>query len=168
MAFQEGNTFVYGEQPSASKMDQLWRNDDALYNGGLAAGAIQAAAIAAGAVTAPKLGTHTKGGTISLSGTGSQAITGLGFQPRVIICFLLLSSGASNPTFFFGMATPTTQNAFGFYNGTRRASNVSAFLFSTDGTSDDTRATVSSFDADGFTINKHVSGGRDFMWLAFA
>lgn len=30
MSFQQGNTFVYGEQPSASKFDQLWRNDDAL------------------------------------------------------------------------------------------------------------------------------------------
>jgi hypothetical protein len=33
MAFQGGNTFVFGEQPAASKWDQLWRNDDALADG---------------------------------------------------------------------------------------------------------------------------------------
>lgn len=32
MAYQHGNTFVFGEQPTASKMDQLWRNDDYLYD----------------------------------------------------------------------------------------------------------------------------------------
>lgn len=31
MAYQAGNTFVFGEQPTATKWDQLWRNDDAIY-----------------------------------------------------------------------------------------------------------------------------------------
>lgn len=30
--FQYGNTFVFGEQPVASKWDQLWRNDDDIYD----------------------------------------------------------------------------------------------------------------------------------------
>lgn len=32
MAYQAGNTFVFGEQPTATKWDQLWRNDDAIYD----------------------------------------------------------------------------------------------------------------------------------------
>lgn len=32
MSYQYGNTFTNGEQPSASKWDQVWRNTDALYD----------------------------------------------------------------------------------------------------------------------------------------
>lgn len=56
MSFHAGQTFTFGETPSATKWNYLWENDYALADGsGISAGAITTAKLAAAAVTSSKI-----------------------------------------------------------------------------------------------------------------
>lgn len=81
--------------------------------------------------------------------SGSQAITGLGFQPKAIILIGVVDSGAS----CWGLATASSDNCI-----FRRPSDGAMFTgtgilqFQNNATPDQAYATLASFDADGFTL----------------
>lgn len=156
MAFQEGNTFVFGEQPSASKMDQLWRNDDALYNGDFAAGAI-----------GPE---DRSGGTAmikhSVSGTGNTTVSGLTFAPRYLELWELPSPLSSNSTrWCYGIAEKDSGAQYGGGNAVRssvspseirefRETKCIIFVHTPAGGAEiEMEGSLTSFNSDGATFN---------------
>ena len=95
--------------------------------------------------------------TIDQSTTGSQSVTGVGFQP-VGVFFNCVQSSSDEAS--FGFSDGTTEKAIRDENGqtsdTWSWSNSSIHLIQ-DG-SNNSSAVVASFDADGFTLTKSKSG----------
>lgn len=107
------------------------------------------------------------------SGTGTQAITGIGFEPRAIIVYAFLADDKGG-------------NSIGFYDGTDMAASVNYYSSSTSNfrnqnatttiiviydpvdNNDRTRASI-TFDSDGFTFN-WVENDIDIVYgyLAFS
>lgn len=134
-------------------------------------------------------GVSAKVGTINL-GTGTSAIdvTGVGFQPDVVL--LISVDGTFSPTytsantkFMFGVCVndgSATQRAVAFYEDDGQANGDANLALITDGAVTDhnptTRAeqytcTVSAFDADGFSITPSASAGGTvvgYLALKFA
>lgn len=115
-------------------------------------------------------------GTLTTPGsTGNQAITGVGFQPKVVI-FYKLGATAANAQWQFGVAVSSTQrwcSAAADYDAlatseTARAFRSNACIISL-ATSDtiNRQADFVSMDADGFTVNWSIAAaGQDINWLA--
>lgn len=123
---------------------------------------------------------NVKVGTFQAStGAGSQAITGLGFQPNLIIfssAYSTLLGGGGNAYWFLGMAkdSPIVEYSIGCYSKTglglpttRTNQNDDASIYFFDTVSRGF-ANVTSFDADGFTLNWVLapSGGRYIHYMA--
>lgn len=123
-----------------------------------------------------KVGTFTK-----RSGTGTQSITGLGFQPKALLIWWVGSNGS--PQFAndlrkgFGFSDGTTSkavSAFGNHNAAGAAAQTSrgaAFIISDcDGSQTTIRqAALTSFDADGFTLNWTTNDGstHHYQYIAW-
>ncbi len=107
----------------------------------------------AGVVSALSVANRMKVGSTShdISVTGTQAITGVGFQPGVVI---ILASVAASALVSIGIDNATTHlcvaNAYSYIAGLWYPQNFVIYLI-VDGTTD-ARAIVSSMDADGFTL----------------
>lgn len=109
-----------------------------------------------------------KVGTFDISsGTGSQAVTGVGFQPDcVLMCFTkndTTEGQEAHATFVWGMGDGTRQNTGSFHdndaNGdgnmhANRIQNNDDILNHTFEGSNLVNCELSSLDADGFTINR--------------
>lgn len=132
----------------------------------------------------------TKGGNYKLSSfvspvsTGTQAITGLGFQPKAVLFFSSGMPQSSTPN-----TTGTNHMMRGFTDGTNQACSDNSENISTtsltsilrddsciyfrmyDGSTFTTQqaATIQSMDSDGFTVNWGTSDGtqRDIGFIAF-
>lgn len=95
--------------------------------------------------------TRFKVGTFQINtatATGTQAITGVGFQPTAII-FLLLQTGSLEMSIGFDDAT-TAECIFN--NGTTWATNTTYSLYDYESATELYTGKVNSFDTDGFTI----------------
>lgn len=135
---------------------------------------ITTAKIADGAVTPAKLGTHIKGGTISITATGSLATTGLGFQPVAVQFFQVGIVSGTTAGAAYGYMDAGTQWAQAVLSneGTGDTSNVSStsncILTVAANSAADIAATRTSLDADGFTINvASKTNNRVFGYIAF-
>ncbi len=94
--------------------------------------------------------------THDVTTTGSQAITGVGFQPRAIIAFTVGSGGTTNT-----ISSATSQGScdenlnqnciYTRSNGTVSGPNSSRMVYMYDGTGHTAEFAVTSLDADGFT-----------------
>jgi hypothetical protein len=84
--------------------------------------------------------------------TGTQAVTGVGFQPKAVILFV---SRNSSLEWSFGFADGTTErNVYSKANtGTDQVAVSSASILMDQGTSNTYAGDIDSFDADGFTIS---------------
>lgn len=113
--------------------------------------------------------TNAKAGTFALNtATGTQAVTGLGFQPDIVFFFtqLLTTTGTANnnSSVSYGVAKSSSarwtvgqshQNAQATMNNRRIFSSSKCLvLMSVSGDTVDTDADFVSMDSDGFTINK--------------
>lgn len=101
-----------------------------------------------------------KVGSFTITASGSKVITGVGFQPKGLQTFVISGGNisGSNASTGFGM-TDGTSSGFYYFNVTE-GGDASSGGDTTHcvGTSDansgvDTTATLTSFDADGFTLN---------------
>ena len=121
-----------------------------------------------GAATDPKVvvgaGNRFKVGRIPAStfnSTGNKAITGVGFQPKVIEFFPTLSNNISVGQTFQGVADENEQYAHSIYSsgtsGGRNSSNSHCILGLSAGNTIGVRASLVSMDADGFTLNCSIS-----------
>jgi hypothetical protein len=109
-----------------------------------------------------------KVGTITInSGTGSQSFTGVGFQPRAIILF-----GANGASGAIGMFTFGVSDGTGSRLGVMRADatdgqmNEGAFAYgfiTTNASTISARGTLTSFDDDGFTVDRVASSGSSHL-----
>jgi hypothetical protein len=131
-------------------------------------------------LTNVKAGTHT----IVRTTAGTEATTGLGFQPDLVLFGSagVPSSGIVDATFCFGAArrSPSTQQfAFSFFENDAAATmdtfqrrSITKALVLPDSTSVlEAEAAISSFDASGFTLDwtdpVAVASSRVFYYLAF-
>lgn len=114
-----------------------------------------------------KVGTFTR--DISTA-TGSQAITGVGFTPKAIA--FLSGAAAGIALSSIGFSDNTTEVAWSTLTGTGSGflSATTCISVGTTG-SDNQTATVTSFDADGFTLawikNGTPTGTATMAYLAF-
>lgn len=114
---------------------------------------------------------HT--GTFALSATGSNPVTGVGFQPKAIIVWLHTAGGSL--FWSLGMATDSTHEwaVSGFSGsgvGTANAfasGRTDATVIARDNTTVYALADLTSLDSDGFTLNvTTISGTQTFAYLA--
>lgn len=108
---------------------------------------------------------RVKVGSITISsGTGTQAFTGVGFRPRLVLFFgTAQGASATVGTLMVGAASDSGAYAScvraDAADGNRASSaNAYAVLTNNDATID-ARGNLHSFDADGFTLNRTVSAG---------
>lgn len=116
--------------------------------------------------------------------TGNQQITGVGFPPTAVF-FASISSAAALPTdtnnakLSFGAMTATHQYSTAVFDDDNTGSSVHAYYSydaeciglgtDGDGTALNGRASRTSLDADGFTVNwLERAGSRKVFWLAVA
>lgn len=118
-------------------------------------------------ITAAKRTETSNSGILNTTTAGSQTIT-VGFKPTSIDFYHILNSATSNPTYYSGHWTPTSQQSLGFYASARYFDANAAIIFSTNGTSADARAIVTGTTATGFTINVTTASNRNFFWVARA
>ena len=140
--------------------------------GGLPDGCIQSADIASGVIPAGGLTSETGSFTRDIStATGSQAITGVGFQPTALIVFV---GGGGVGRASWGMASSdATEVCVNHYH------NISADSFEhwgnlirlEYGPGENYQGNLTSFDADGFTIawtkNGSPTGTVGCKFIAF-
>jgi len=117
----------------------------------------------------------TKSGSITGSGsTGNQAVTGVGFQPKVVLFrYNMLGTDTSSPdsTIGFGVGVSSSDRrvAGDYSNNNLTTSSHSAYnqssyvIYTPGGTS---KADFVSMDADGFTINWTSSSSMSVQYLA--
>lgn len=131
---------------------------------------------------APVVAPQTKSGTFTGSGsTGNQAITGIGFQPELLIIITDLSSNdtaAADAHFALGMASgASNQQALHFSdNGgvatteTSRSQQSGKIVSITNaaGSAVVVEAALASFDADGFTLNWTLASAAVYHYIAIA
>ena len=112
-----------------------------------------------------KVGTFTK--DISDAVT-SQAITGIGFQPKAIVMWGGVSGSAAYTT-IFGAFDGTTHRTM-LYNGSAYDPDLAYILFLVSG-ANNRSASVASFDADGFTLTwaktNSPTGTATINYMAF-
>lgn len=121
MSFHASQTFTFGEQPSATKWQWVWDNDDALSDGsGIEAGAITASkldadAVGHGFVEMKRVTLGSPGDTISLTSIPARKFLRLHMMiiPSGAIDTLLRfnNDSGSNYAFAFNVTGPTTMTA---------------------------------------------------------
>ena len=114
-------------------------------------------------------------GELIVSSTGSQVVTGVGFQPSALIIFGNSGPSSASANASVGVADGTQNRSVGivadgasttgddqsFYNGTRLWDLYGALA------SNFARGTLTSMDADGFTLNASVaSADAHLTWIA--
>lgn len=167
------DTFVADEQPTTAKWNKLWAND-ASFNDG--------SGIANGAITpAKRSGGFFMGSTV-ISASGSKSITGVGFQPKGVM--FMVSTEASpasgaNSGFGVGFAvsassmatvTETTRNGNGGASETNTSAAYTVSTISAGGGSKSVNieGVLTSFDADGFTINTTTyAASKTLVYVCF-
>lgn len=115
----------------------------------IAAQAAQAAIEALNVLSNVKVGSFTR--TLSTA-SGTQAVTGVGFQPRLIVVFSL-KAGSSDLERSWGMSDGTSQFAVWWDDNSGTFSTSGSFLIYLRDTAGTVDGALSSLDADGFTIN---------------
>lgn len=140
----------------------------------LASNAVETTKIAAGAVTPAKRAGGYKIGTWTASATGDEAITGLGFQPKMVEFRFLHADGTTLSRSGWGVADGSSQFAVAMAvsdNPTAAVdSNVTVCILGITGSGSIlVRGTLVSFDADGFTVNMNVvnSGPHTIGYIAY-
>lgn len=114
---------------------------------------------------------HAKKGTFAAStGTGTQAVTGVGFQPSVVIFWsvALTAAGSGAGAYHsFGVGvSSSSQWAFSYNDddavttteANRISTDTKCIVFASSGAVLDCQGALSSLDADGFTIDWGASG----------
>lgn len=113
-----------------------------------------------------------KVGTFSIGSTGAISVSGIGFRPRMLT--ILASNSTATPrvvqsTGYYDWTTTTTQY---IYQDTAAPNYVSAitntWIIYLETGATNTRASVTSFDSDGFTINVALLwvAGSTFSYIA--
>jgi len=161
MAYTEWEVVAF-EQPTAAKWNQLGENDAGFRDGtNILDDAIIQRHIADQAVGAAQRKEVVKVGNFALPGAnGNIVITGVGFRPKFIMLFPSLDANhqsASVLNFSIGFGDGTTSRSQGFRG--QESSDISGsvstslvgFLPGTNASQSNT-LTLSSFDADGFTL----------------
>lgn len=156
---------VFGEQPSAAKWNILGTND-ASFNDGTGIGA--------GVITPVKRAGGFKIAGITVAGTGSLAVTGVGFQPKFLEIYTLPATastvmetgyGATDGTAQFSTATRADQDSS---DASVQSNTTGCLLAITTNAITLVAASITSFDTDGFTLNVTVrDGSRTFRYMAF-
>lgn len=86
------------------------------------------------------------------AGSGTQAITGVGFQPRLIIIHTVASGGAAN-AHSHGHATGTTDEEVARVDSAGGGNVESGNIISIINGANSQKATISAVGSDGFTLN---------------
>ncbi len=121
--------------------------------------------------------TNTKSGSFSANAsTGSQAVTGIGFQPDIVFLFatIITAAGQANNTnqYCFGVMTNSNQWVFGGKAQNAQATmNTSRLFYNTKVVALQATASNSIFfdaqyvslDSDGFTINITTTDGTQML-----
>lgn len=111
-------------------------------------------------------------GSFSISATGSKSVTGVGFQPKLVIVWCQGAAGSVYHS--FGMAASSTAEwcvSASSMDGqgaavTASAGRNDATIYMRDGSTTYTLADFTSMDADGFTLNVSTSSGaQSFSYL---
>ena len=117
----------------------------------------------------PEIGTEA-----NITSTGDYAVTGLGFEPALVLVFASVQSatyaahsvGAGNASWSTGRCVHTAKTSAGNDSGEYESAQIIKLEQGSGGTR--AAATLSSLDSDGFTINfSSISSRCDFTWIAF-
>jgi hypothetical protein len=105
-----------------------------------------------------------KVGTITInSGTGSQSFTGVGFQPRMLILFASNGSSAAIGMLTVGVSDGSSHRAAVMRadatDGQMNQGDFAYALITTNASTLSARGTLTSFDEDGFTLDRVASSG---------
>lgn len=84
--------------------------------------------------------------------SGTQAVTGVGFKPRVVLLLTGGHGGAGASFYALGMSNATNHYSASVLSGTAYAQNALATVVGSDA-SNYQSATIASMDADGFTVS---------------
>lgn len=131
----------------------------------------------AAGVTSSKLGKHIEIGILTgLSTTGSKPVSGLGFAPKAIEFIIAppTTAAAGNIYQAEGLATPQAQFGYGISQSStsnrRFRDDFNALILQSPTGGVIFSGSVSSWDADGFTVNIAVAAGADdrVFWIAHA
>lgn len=153
---------VFGEQPSAAKWNILGTND-ASFNDGTGIGNAT--------ITAAKRTGGFYVGTFTPSVTGSLAVSGVGFTPSAILVGRQGSSGTS-VAMMFSFCTASSQQVISFTGGGAGANlnteDADSLVINHEGSTGTAtcKATLTSMDADGFTLNVSIAENIPYMYLA--
>lgn len=97
--------------------------------------------------------------------TGSQAVTGVGFQPDAVL-FAYASNNSVNLSGGVGMASSSSAMAAAsaeFTSATNRYQRIDKCIVAFDATTVLRQATLTSFDSDGLTLNWDAASGSDVL-----
>jgi len=125
-------------------------------------------------VTLPTLTSPEIGLLQTTASAGTHAVTGVGFQPTVIVVvanvvttnYMNVSIGAASADYPTGQCLGTLASG----SSSRDSSNqyTSALYYAWNGITAQASGTLSSFDADGFTISKtDYLDAANLMWICF-
>lgn len=122
------------------------------------------ATLAAGSGLLGGVGIHI--GNDTRAAAGAQAITGVGFQPSVVI-FLAVDTTSSNEHWSIGFSDGTTHNAIIAHSGTDVVRSVGNCLSIMRGAGNLITGVISALGADGFTITWSLTGacGINYTYL---
>lgn len=104
-----------------------------------------------------KIGTFTYD---TATATGTQAITGVGFKPKLIIIFAALDATKENSIGVSDGSAQYCQYDYGAVDADKRRFNTTNAIWLQQGASDIATATISPIGADGFTINWNKAGAK--------
>lgn len=161
MSYQSWSV-VFSEQPSAAKWNILGTND-ASFNDGTG--------IADSAITPVKRSGGFYVGTFTPSSTGTLAVTGVGFTPSALIVGRQGASGTS-AAMMFSFVSASAQQSMSFTAGGAGANlnseDADSLVINHEGSTGTLvcRASLTSMDSDGFTINVTTAENVPYMFIA--
>lgn len=143
--------------------------DDIVDTPQIADGAVEADQLGAGAATPAKRSGGFKIGTFTVSATGAQSVTGVGFTPKFIAIY---NSDGANTLAIFSLTIydGTTTRSIGLEASTAAANSYANTNFSVEDRTNTTiiAGTMTSLDTDGFTFNITTkTTNRNFVYVAY-
>lgn len=171
MSFHAGQTFTFGEQPSATKWQWVWDNDYALQDWtAFSNDSFPAALIADGSIPPEKLDTHIAIGSISASASGS--VTGLAFQPKSVEFVRLANTSVVVST--YGIAVDNGGSIANYGQGTTSSatgaatSSTYSIINPTGNGSVNVQGAVTAFNSDGFDFTMTTTAAVNYLYIARA